>query len=145
MDGPRLRIALEPSRTLFALLCLLHGAAMAAPWASGLPGWLSASLTGLAGAGLAACVRRHREALRAGPWILALEDGGWSLARGAGRHAVELLADTTVWEQLVVLRLRDGAGRVHALALLPDTCTADEFRRLRVALRMSRFRPAGAG
>jgi toxin CptA len=54
---------------------------------------------------------------------------------------------TAVFRQLIVLRLRDDdQGRLISLALLPDSMPAEQFRRLRLALRWLAIpadRPAG--
>lgn len=64
-------------------------------------------------------------------------DGAW-LRRVAGEQEfrIEVLADSTVFVWLVVLRFRlEGEGRVRALTLLPDHLSREEFRMLRIWLR----------
>ena len=52
------------------------------------------------------------------------------------RIAVQILPDSTVFRQLLVLRLRFGdTGRVRSLALLPDSMSSEQFRVLRLWLR----------
>ena len=137
MEGPRLSIRIEASRRLFAASMLLHVAAIAAPWGAALPAWLRLALSLAAGLGLVATWRRYRLDRSRGPWRLQVDDGRWSLGRGVELEPVEVLGDTTVWEWLVVLRVRGPDAHARSLAVLPDSCTADEMRRLRVALRMS--------
>lgn len=52
------------------------------------------------------------------------------------RIAAEVLSDSTVFNQLIVLRMRLGdARRVVNLALLPGSVSAEQFRVLRLWLR----------
>ena len=78
-----------------------------------------------------------------------MQEGAWLLERAGAREQVELLEDTTVWEWLIVLRLRNSVGGVESLPVVPDSCSAEELRRLRVVLRMGPragpVREAGAG
>jgi hypothetical protein len=142
MDGPTLSIHARPSRRLFLLLAALHGGALLAPWATGLPLplRLAASLAALPGS--LRLLRKWRE--DAGGWLIGYRDGAWSLAAGGPVRPAGLLEDTVVWEHLLVLRLR-ADGRSHSLVLLADSCPPDELRRLRVVLRMrAPFRPGRA-
>jgi len=57
------------------------------------------------------------------------------LANGE-RTTAEVLSDSTVFNQLIVLRMRLGdTRRVVNLALLPDSVSAEQFRVLRLWLR----------
>ncbi|TFW15386.1 hypothetical protein E4L96_18435 [Massilia arenosa] len=49
--------------------------------------------------------------------------------------AVQLLAGSTLWPRLLVLRLQAEGGAVHTLLVLPDSVPAGQFRPLAVALR----------
>jgi hypothetical protein len=48
---------------------------------------------------------------------------------------VQLLPASTLWPQLLLLLLRDGAGRVSAVVVLPDSVAPGTFRALAVACR----------
>jgi len=48
---------------------------------------------------------------------------------------VRLLADSTMWPNFLLLRLRDGEGRVYNVAVLPDSLPGEAFRALSVACR----------
>jgi len=48
---------------------------------------------------------------------------------------VRLLADSTMWPNFLLLRLRDEHGRVHRVAILPDSLAPDAFRAVSVACR----------
>jgi toxin CptA len=48
---------------------------------------------------------------------------------------VILLPDSTLWPWLLLLRLQDEGGDVHALPILRDSLSADSFRALAVACR----------
>jgi toxin CptA len=56
-------------------------------------------------------------------------------ARGVKTALVRLLAGSTLWPGLMLLRLRGDDGTVWRLALLPDSVAAGQFRRLSVAIR----------
>ncbi|QYF92570.1 hypothetical protein KY495_17740 [Massilia sp. PAMC28688] len=64
------------------------------------------------------------------------------LAAADGGEALVLLPGSTLWARLLVLRLgredaqRERAGRNAVLIILPDSVTADEFRRIAIAVRM---------
>ena len=62
-----------------------------------------------------------------------------------GRQRVELTGDTTLWPNLMILRLRAEDGRVLVVRVLPDTVSAQEYRALSVALRWIAMRDAEAG
>ena len=54
------------------------------------------------------------------------------------RVGAELLPESTVFTWLVVLRFKiEGQRKTHALTLLPDPMSRDEFRTLRLWLRWS--------
>lgn len=74
------------------------------------------------------------------PVRLAREsDGGWLWHRDDDTVApVRLLPETLLTPWLVVLHLREESGRRHAAVLLGDSLPPDQFRALRVALRLER-------
>jgi hypothetical protein len=133
MDGPSLSIRIDPSPRLCVLLCWLHLAAMLAPWATSLPAGARLAASGLALACLAGMLRAHFRPPAS--CRLRLRAGGWSLEENGCEVPVQVLPDTVVWEHLVVLRLRCGK-RSRSRALLEDSCGAQDFRRLRAALRL---------
>lgn len=58
----------------------------------------------------------------------------------------DILADSYVGPRLTTIVWRpDGARRVKTLVVMADTFAADDFRRLRVALRYGRAAAAEAG
>lgn len=74
------------------------------------------------------------------PRILGLRisgrDGLDACLADGNRVAIMALPDSTVFTQLIVLRLRIGdEKRVSSLALLPDQMSAEQFRWLRLWLR----------
>jgi len=48
---------------------------------------------------------------------------------------VRLLADSTMWPNFLLLRLQDGEGLVHHVAILPDNVPSDALRAVSVACR----------
>lgn len=54
--------------------------------------------------------------------------------RGSG-EAVRLLANSTIWPHLLLLRLQAESGKTTVLPILPDCVSRDSFRALSVACR----------
>jgi hypothetical protein len=48
---------------------------------------------------------------------------------------VKLMADSTIWPHLLLLRLQGEGGRITAIPILPDCMAEDSFRALSVACR----------
>jgi toxin CptA len=112
------------------------GVALARPFALA---WLGAAACLLAGA---AVLRRlaHLQNVRQidisglGQLRLTVQQGiGTDDAPAA---LMQLLPGSTVWPGLMMLRLRGADGVARALALLPDSVEAGQFRRLSVAIRV---------
>lgn len=61
------------------------------------------------------------------------ETDGKSAAADAG--VATLQPGSTVWPRLMMLLLRDGEGGLSAVAVLPDSVSAEQFRALAVAIR----------
>ena len=125
-------IELRRSRFLSLLLVLVHaltaGCVAVLPWT-----WpLRLFLLALVGASLWHALRPHvivalciysRDRLDC-----LLADGTWAV------HSIQ--PDSTVFDQLIVLRLRVGEEkRIRHLTLLPDQMSAEQFRVLRLWLR----------
>ncbi|MDL2355074.1 MAG: flagellar hook-length control protein [Pseudomonadota bacterium] len=135
-----------PSRLLrFALACfaaanLGAALALAADLARPvrLPLTLAPACLVAAAALLLASVRRTPTARRID--ISGLGQLRLTVQQGIGADAApatvaRLLAGSTVWPGLMLLRLRCDNGAVVALALLPDSVNPGQFRRLSVAIR----------
>lgn len=74
------------------------------------------------------------------PVRLAREsDGSWLWHRGDDSVVpVDVLPETVITPWLVLLHVREEGGRRHVLPLLGDSLPAEQFRTLRVALRLER-------
>ena len=127
-----IHIELHRSRLLVFSLLFFHALAVVCvlvlPWS-----WLLRSLL-LCVVGVSAWHTLQKQK------ILGLRlsaQGGLDCLFAAGeRIAASVLPDSTVFNQLIVLRLRIGdARRVVSLALLPDSMSAEQFRVLRLWLR----------
>ncbi len=124
-------IELRRSHIYALLTCAMHGAAAACLFAVPLDWyWRAVALLLIAGS-LWSSLRFSRFV------SLLLDAKGLSfLDAGGGRVDAALLPESTVFAWLVVLRFRVGGERkAHALTLLPDQMSSDEFRKLRLWLR----------
>ncbi len=54
---------------------------------------------------------------------------------GGELEVVKLMADSTIWPHLLLLRFQLGDGRITALPILPDCVSEESFRALAVACR----------
>lgn len=123
---------LHRSRRLFVLLLLFHifaaACVIALPWS-----WLVRLFV------LLLIGWSLRQALLPSRIIglrLSGYDGLDCLLIGTQRMPAYVLSDSTVFSQLIVLRLRIGEEqRVSHITLLPDQMSAEEFRILRLWLR----------
>ena len=112
------------------------GAGFAPPFA--LP-WLGAAACLLAGAGVLRCLGRLPNVRRID--ISGVGQVRLTVQQGIGTRdapppvPMRLLPGSTVWPGLLLLDLRGDDGARCALALLPDSVEAGQFRRLSVALR----------
>jgi hypothetical protein len=71
--------------------------------------------------------------------------GHWRLRVCEGDEIVAEFVGATMLGPLIVLRLRNGPGRVTPLCLLPDNCADDTRRRLRVRLARGATSAAAPG
>ncbi len=132
-----LSLSIKVSRRLLAIQLAAHLVAAVAVLASGIPGWLMATLLALVGASLA----RMRGSMPVTGLILR---GDGSLAtvgadgdpKGVQGQATEATVHphTLVMSGLVVLVFRQ-QGRLRALTLLADSLAVEDFRQLRLWLR----------
>ncbi|SEP67179.1 hypothetical protein SAMN05421693_10331 [Ectothiorhodospira magna] len=131
---------LKPPWSVVGVLSLLHLAALASIWSSGLPFWGQWAASLLAIAGLMPWVYRLGLGHLPGQWQ-GLEydiDGCWWLESRAGqRLPVRVLPDSVVLPGLILLLLRDEAGRHHRLPLTRDALVTGDLRPLRLCLRQS--------
>jgi len=137
-----IHIELHRSRLLVFFLLLFHALAVVSvlvlPWS-----WLLRSvLLGVIGVSAWHALRK--------PKILGVRlsaQGGLDcLFAGDVRSAASLLPDSTVFNQLIILRLRigDARGAIN-LALLPGSMSAEQFRVLRLWLRWRNDSSESAG
>ncbi|MCG5510503.1 hypothetical protein LQ956_09585 [Ectothiorhodospira sp. A-7Y] len=131
-------VPLKSSGRVLGGLFLVHAAAVASVWGSGLPLWMQvpAALGGLCSFALMVC--RVGVGSFPGQWQ-ALgwgADGGWWLAsRDGGRLMVRVLPGSVVLPGLILLSLRDETGRRHRLLLAGDSVAGGDLRPLRLCLR----------
>ncbi|HEU4376672.1 MAG TPA: flagellar hook-length control protein [Telluria sp.] len=112
------------------------GAALARPFA---PAGLVAAACLLAGAAVLGSLARRPNVRRidisgVGQLRLTVQQG-IDAAAAAPSVPMRLLPGSTLWPGLLLLRLGAADGAVCALALVPDSVEAGQFRRLSVALR----------
>ena len=69
---------------------------------------------------------------------LSVTQKNWHLQTDAGSFAVEPCDEILVWSQLIIVPVREiMSGRKHRIIALPDSMKAEDWRRLRVWLRMA--------
>ena len=137
-DAQVLKLTLQPSWTLAAILAAAHGAAIAAVVVAEMPQWLTfAAIAAL----FANLVLELRHALLRMPdSVVALEispDAALSIrTRSGGWRDCEVRGNTYVVSFLAILNLRETESRkTKRVVVLPDSIGAEDFRRLRVWLR----------
>lgn len=127
-------IELKPSLWLWLLLAGMAALALVATGLAALPAAVQLGL-GAVVIGLAAWGGQRA---RPGTRLRIAADGRLQCPDEAMEwRDAEVLGDSFVSTGLIVLRYRT-AGKARSLTLLPDSASADDLRRLRVALRWAR-------
>lgn len=135
-----LRLDLKPSVILARLTGAAYLCALAAMVLSGIEFWQKA-LAGLllAGGGifhlLGYPLGNNRHRIRSLVWNSGT---AWEIVRKDSGESASLGPETLVFAWLVILQLKPEQGRWLYLPILPDMLDKDDFRRLRVRLRMLR-------
>ncbi len=143
MASIALTAVIVPSRTLRAALlvfALCAAAACTAVLWSGAafhhPYGVAACCALACALALHACVRpakaHHIDISGLGQIRLTVQQ---SVDRITPAEVVQLLPTSTLWPRLLLLRLRDGSGKVTALVVLPDSVAPGVLRTLSVACR----------
>ena len=128
---PAIEFDYRPSRMVATMVVAAASLALTAVVASGIPALTKMVVAVAAVAYLGGTLRRFLHPLfDHAVWHPA---GHWRL-RHAQADAVGELLDATLLGPLIVLRLRVGPKRSIALLLLPDNCSAETRRCLRVRL-----------
>lgn len=140
MDGPILSFRTRPSRVLPAALCALHLLALGALADTALEWPARLAIAAAVLGSLAWQCRAWHRSRRAGATTLAYRQGQWWLESAGGERSVTPCADSTLLPFLIVLRLRHSGG-LHTLLLPSDALDREQFRRLRVLLRLRGMRP----
>jgi len=127
-----LELDIKPSRWLKAYLQAVHllaaGALLLLPLATYLQGLLVLLLLAL----YRHSCRRYLRACR-----LQWRDSGWRLYRDGVAYGADLLPGSLLTRWLTLLNFRLDTGQRLSVPLLADALEADDFRRLRVRLRVS--------
>ncbi|MBT9566747.1 MAG: hypothetical protein IV085_00460 [Thiobacillus sp.] len=128
-------IELKPSRLLGLLLVGMTALALLAIHLAALPAVVQGALGVSAIGALALAWRRLQAPVR----LRIAADGSLQSRNDAGEWAAcEVLGDSLVTRNMIVLRYRLPGGRAETRVLLPDSASADDRRRLRVSLRWAR-------
>lgn len=131
----RLDCAVAPSRLLFVLLVVISAQAQLLLWWCRLQWylWLPAALLVLL------YVVSEWRRLRQISGVISTRERRWFWrpTEGAEREFT-LRGELLLWPWLIVINGRDLYGRRLRLVLARDSATADDWRRLKVALRFSR-------
>lgn len=135
MDAAGLSIKLLPSRQLARLLTALHALAATALAVAALP-WFLKGMVWLMLAGTLLYSLKKYAWLTMPDSVVAIRwfsDGVQLVQRDQTVCDGQILADTSVWTHLIVLRVRL-AGKTVSLSLLPDCADATDLRQLRIRL-----------
>ena len=135
-----LRLSLGPSRLASALICIscLATAALVA-WLPGAAALRSAVVIGIGAHAI--LTMRHWATRSASRAIVGVEldaDRAVRLTERSGRHIEGMVQPDSyvgAWVSTLVVR-PDGKRRSRTFAILPDMLPADDFRRLRLLLRL---------
>ncbi|WP_176491080.1 MULTISPECIES: protein YgfX [Microbulbifer] len=131
----RLRCPVSPSRLLFLLLLLISLQALTVLWFAGF------AVTLLAPAVLLVIALGLREARRLTGYrgeISTMDRRWFWRATGGEPEEITLSGELVLWPWLIVINGRDQGGQHRRLVLARDSVTAEDWRRLQVALRYSR-------
>jgi hypothetical protein len=130
------RFELKSSRLLAKLQICLHGCGAMAVVVSSLPTQTRVALIALVLISLVLELLRHRKAASVSA-IQVGRDGHWSMLMADGEvYSIRLVADTISSPWLVWLAWA-GTTRERRLLIFPDSLPVDQFRQLRVALRIA--------
>src|SRR5882672_4456749 len=134
-----LRLDLKPSHRLASLLVVAHGLALASAWVS-LAGWAGYLAAVAILVSLVYSVARALHRVGASTVALELrEDGHASWRDRDGRWQEGILGrNHFVSAALVILELEPGGRGRKWIALMADSTSPEDFRRLRVWLRWRR-------
>lgn len=83
-------------------------------------------------------IRKSMHARKARPFVLSVTQKVWHLRMLEGDIVVKPCNEILVWAKLIVVPVQEiASGRKHRIIALPDSMKADDWRRLRVWLRMA--------
>lgn len=140
-------VRVVPSRWFKSMFGIMLAACVAVAWRLGSLAWLPLPwrIALPLGIGLACLFAMWQVRALLQPYSLHVSaHGKISLTLGAQKAAlVQLLPDSTLWPHCLVLRLRDGTGRIRVLLVLPDSMAEAERRALLVACRWIEARAMG--
>lgn len=130
------RLELRPSRWFLRLVVASHALALLACWLNSLAlGW---RLVAMAGVGLSLLHVFKQHCRNAQGVELLCSDAGWALRGKDGVTPIALQGSTLNVPWLVILHYRVPTKRgVQTLPVYADAIDAEQFRQLRVALRIA--------
>jgi hypothetical protein len=135
-----LRFELKPSRLFFRLAVVAHVLALAACLFNALGFGLRLSMFVAVAANLFYTLKRNLRADR----IVELDysdAGGWTLCNGGEVLPISLSASTISTSWIVMLHYRiQGRRGLQTLPIFRDAVAAEDYRRLKVALRIGAIR-----
>ncbi|RZA09210.1 MAG: hypothetical protein EOO68_01070 [Moraxellaceae bacterium] len=134
-------ITCSPSRYLYLAECLLYGAMAVSASVALFPFFLVAFYWPLAWLlfmfSLVCVINESRKTRNANVLTLDISNNTWRVRRNGVDKTVIPFDDVLLWSWVIILPVKEPAtGNKHRIVLLPDSMTADEWRRLRVWLRV---------
>jgi toxin CptA len=139
-DAP-LRVKPKPSPFLGLIFSIIHFGAVLIVLIIAIPFWLALILSLIAVASGAHAIRRHAMHVTDDAIELAIMEanGDWYVKQKSGKESsAQLIGDSFVSLYLVVLNFQLETGKRSSLILIPGMLSEDEFRQLRIRLKLSK-------
>jgi hypothetical protein len=134
-------VTVRPSLFLWQAQCVIYCAMLAFAFVALLPFFLTAFywiLLWLAfAAGIGCAIHTSWRAKNAAPVSFEITQNAWQLKTQKGEYGVTVSGEIVVWQWLVIIPLCENlTGQQHRVIALPDSMNKQDWRRLRVWLKV---------